>query len=98
MFESNLTTLDLIGHNNVHIFKKDFSPEKMVNLDNATRLSKLNSINALMRDHFMQLIEDMENSTSSGKDTSLECLKGQMQGTNSNYLDYFLVKPQGDMN
>ena len=60
-----------MGHANVRIFKKDFDPATMASLDSEKLLERLNSINALMRDHFMQLIEDMEKSTILSKDAKL---------------------------
>ena len=60
-----------MGHANVKIFKEDFNPAMMASLDSDKLLERLNSINALMRDHFMQLIEDMEKSATPSKDAKL---------------------------
>jgi hypothetical protein len=60
VFESNLTTLDLTGHKNLHIFKKDFNPQDMVNLEDGARLNKLTSITALINDHLLELLSDIE--------------------------------------
>lgn len=64
VFESNLTTLDLTGHKNLHIFKKDFHPQDMVDLEDGARLNKFRSINALINDHIMDLLSDIENQVS----------------------------------
>lgn len=87
-----------MGHKHAKIFRKDFSPENMVALNNEDLNRRLTNIIDLVRDHFMQLIEDVENSTRPGKDAALtEYFKAQMLGSIDNPKHYLIVKPQGEM-
>ena len=98
VFEANLTTLELMGHKNAAIFRTDFNPEKMVTLVNEDLHVRLTNIIDLVRDHFMQLIEDVENTTRPGKDAALtEYFKAQMLGSTDNPKHYLVVKSQGEM-
>lgn len=77
-----------MGHANVHIFKKDFNPAAMAGMGGDKLLERLNAINALMRDHFMQLIEDMEKSTTPSKDARLvDFVKGQLSADDASRCD-----------
>ena len=99
VFESNLTTLDLTAHKNLHIFKTDFDPIKMTKLDDLQLLKKLNNINAVIRDHFMELIDEIDQQVSAAKPSNLDNhFSKQLKMTEGiNLNEYFLVKPQGDI-
>ena len=103
VFESNLTTLDLTGHKNLHIFKKDFNPQDMVNLEDGARLHKFASITALMNDHLMELLSDCEKQVAAqapAQQPSPLVNFFSKQFNNKQHInlnEYFLVKTEGEM-